>query len=231
MNISIYQGNDLTVPKADINVIIDVIRAFTVAHYAFIHGVNEIWLAKATEEAFRLKRSQPDLLLAGEVNGVGVPGFDLDNSPASITTNVQGRTLVQKTTNGVKATLNSLHADHVFVTGFSNARTTATYINQLIGNKQKENISMNIIASHPTGDDDLACAEYIRGIILEDQALPPETVINRIEQAHVAQKFFDQKNNLFNKLDIDYCTKEVHTPFVMGVKQQKNIPKIVRIDL
>jgi len=56
-----------------------------------------------------LKASDPALLLAGEIKGLGIPGFDLDNSPYRVAqAKLEGRRLVQKTTNGVKATLAAL---------------------------------------------------------------------------------------------------------------------------
>lgn len=40
MNIHIYQGNEITPEDGDANIVIDVIRAFTVAHHAFLGGVK-----------------------------------------------------------------------------------------------------------------------------------------------------------------------------------------------
>jgi len=107
--IRILQGTDRRYPDADINIVIDVIRAFTVAHVAFLRGVREILLVNTVEEAMALKASDPALLLAGEIKGLGIPGFDLDNSPYRVAqAKLEGRRLVQKTTNGVKATLAAL---------------------------------------------------------------------------------------------------------------------------
>lgn len=128
MPIQIHQGNTAPPTVANITIVIDVIRAFTVAHYAFLKGVKRIILAKDVEQAFQLKMKNPDFLLAGEVNGLPIKGFDLDNSPYNMRSkNVAGKTLIQKTTNGVQATLQCLSSDHVFVTGYTNAKTTSQY--------------------------------------------------------------------------------------------------------
>lgn len=230
MPVTIYQGNHHLLASADINIVIDVIRAFTVAHYAFLRGVKEILLVPTTNEAFRLKEACPDYLLTGEVKGVGIEGFDLDNSPKRITEcQLDGKSLVQKTTNGVNATLCALGARDVFVTGFSNAKTTAEYVRSIYGNPKDSVI--NIVASHPTGDDDLACAEYIKGIILDHEGITAPETIARIRNSSVAEKFFDRENPLFAEEDISYCTKEIPGDFVMRVNQERQVPTIERVEI
>src|SRR5690606_22437639 len=107
----------------------------------------------------------PEFILAGEIQGLPIAGFDLDNSPVRLqNADLRGKFLIQKTTNGVKATLNSLNADHIFVTGFTNARTTAEFIRKKLLSEDTT-MSIHLIASHPSGNDDLACAQYISGIL------------------------------------------------------------------
>ncbi len=106
MPIAIYQGHHHSLAPADINIVIDVIRAFTVAHYAFIGGAKEILLVRTADEAFALKDTYPDYVLTGEEKGVGISGFDLDNSPKRMAgQNMTDKSLIQKTTNGVTAAL------------------------------------------------------------------------------------------------------------------------------
>ena len=166
MQVSIYQGRSTSPQAADITIVIDVIRAFTVAHYAFLQGASSIYLAETVEKAFQISEKQQELLLAGEVGGLPIEGFDMDNSPYDIKgKNLKNKTLIQVTTNGVRATLNNLSSEQVFVTGFANANQTALFINA----NAAETSKVNIIASHPTGDDDLACAEYISSILKGSQ--------------------------------------------------------------
>ncbi|OMP67349.1 2-phosphosulfolactate phosphatase [Domibacillus epiphyticus] len=227
MAVTIYQGHSCHLARADVNVVIDVIRAFTFAHYAFIKGAKEILLADTIHSAFQVKERQPEYLLAGEKNGLYIAGFDLDNSPKSlIETELEGKTLVQKTTNGVKAALNALDAKHLFVTGFSNARTTAEYIEETFGADKK----IQIIASHPTGDDDLACAEYMKDIIDNRDCRRAAEASSRIKGSESAQKFFDDNRPEFNSGDIEMCLKELNSHFVMKVNQKNNLPRIVRVD-
>jgi 2-phosphosulfolactate phosphatase len=227
MNIAISQGRTPPAVEADITIVIDVIRAFTVAHYAFRQGVKQIYLVETAEQAFDIKEKHPEVLLAGEERGLAIEGFDFDNSPTFIQLkDLVGKTLVQRTTNGVRATLNCLDSKHLFVTGFSNARNTATYIKDFLIKDHKENI--HLIASHPSGDDDLACAEYVRSILL-DKAMPVKEVVKRIKSSHAAQKFYDKNKPEFPEEDMVYCTRVLETDFVMKVNKDSDIPLVERI--
>ena len=226
MPIAIYQGHHHSLAPADINIVIDVIRAFTVAHYAFIGGAKEILLVRTADEAFALKDTYPDYVLTGEEKGVGISGFDLDNSPKRMAgQNMTDKSLIQKTTNDVTAALGALNAKHLFVTGFSNAKTTAQHVKKLVAN----DCVINIVASHPSGDDDMACAEYIKGIIEGTNVVTAAEAIERIKGSSVAEKFFDCRQPLFDSEDIVYCTKELTGDFVMKVKQDGEVPTIERV--
>ncbi|WP_112179881.1 2-phosphosulfolactate phosphatase [Paraliobacillus zengyii] len=230
MQIYIYQGATAPPTVASITIVIDVIRAFTVAHYAFLQGANRIYLAEKVEQAFQIKNEHTDYLLTGEIDGLAIKGFDLDNSPYNIKQkNLVRKTLIQKTTNGVKVTLNCLSSEHIFVTGFTNAKKTAEFIkNKLITNKIKV---INIIASHPNGDDDLACATYIKSILDGSNSMSNKEVKERIIHSHVAERFLDEGNVAFNFEDILYCIKELNTNFVMKINKSSEIPVIERVNV
>ncbi|KAB8138294.1 2-phosphosulfolactate phosphatase [Gracilibacillus oryzae] len=229
MKIQIYQGRNRIWEKADITIVIDVIRAFTVAHYAFMRGASRIFLVETVEQAFKMKKNNPGYLLAGEVNGNPVEGFEFDNSPFHIAQKqLTGETIVQRTTNGVRATLNCLDSDHLYVTGFSNARNTAEFIKKA---HMEEERKINIVASHPSGDDDYACAEYIKQILEDTKQISPQEVETRILHSHVAKKFFDAKNTGFIREDVMCCVKELDTDFVMKVNVISEIPMIERVQV
>lgn len=225
--IQIVQGSGGDYPEADINIVIDVIRAFTVAHIAFVRGAREILLVNTVEEAMALKAAHPGYILAGEINGLGIAGFELDNSPYRFSlAELSGRTLVQKTTNGVKATLAALKARHVFVTGFSNASQTACHVRGLLAASRL--CRVNVIASHGLDDDDLACAEYIRDQILQRYSVSPDSVVRRIRNSRPAAKFLATVPNAFQPRDLDFCTRVLDSDFVMEVDRAAAVPRITR---
>ena len=227
MKIIILQGTAGAYPTADISIVIDVIRAFTVSHIAFMRGAREIFLVNTVEEAFTLKAGQPGVLLAGEIGALPIAGFDLDNSPHTFSSaELKGKSLVQKTTNGVKATLLALSAPTVFVTGLSNARKTALHVKRLA--QSIPHCRINVIASHPLDDDDMACAQYIEGILLGSNRVALHDVQRRIQNARSAQKFLDPLQPAFNENDLPYCVREVDSDFVMQVDKLSSSPRIIK---
>lgn len=227
IDVRIVQGTAQAVPAADINVVIDVIRAFTVTHVAFRGGTRSILLVNTVDEAFALKAAHPDYLLAGEIGGLQIQNFDLDNSPFRFSNaDVNGRTLVMKTTHGVKATLSALNAARIFVTGFSNARQTARHVKHLIATTQHRTV--NVIASHEQDDDDFSCAEYIRDQILGLGQITAEATMARIRNARSAKKFQVSENNGFEPRDLDICAREIDSDFVMEVDKSPPVPCLIK---
>ncbi|MFF3924155.1 2-phosphosulfolactate phosphatase [Paenibacillus lactis] len=228
MKIRMLQGHNQPPEAAHIHVVIDVIRAFTVAHYAFLSGAQGIIPVATVDEALELKNVNPDFILAGEIKGLLIPGFELDNSPVRLQQfDLKGKFLIQKTTNGVTAALNALNAEHVLVTGFSNARTTAEFIKDRW--LRDEETTINITASHPSGDDDLACAEYIADLLQRSDRVTPEVTIQRIRASEAANKFYDNAQPEFLEEDLSLCTQEVPSDFVMKVKIRNGMPLIEKV--
>ncbi len=227
IDVTIVQGTDSAYPRADINIVIDVIRAFTVSHVAFLRGVREIFLVNTLAEAFALRIQHPAYLLAGEVEGLPIDGFDLDNSPHTFSqANIDNRSLVQKTTNGVKATLLALNADAILVTGLSNAKKTALHAREMA--MALPRCRVNVIASHAGDDDDLACAHYIRDHLLGLNTIKLEDIQHRIRTSRPAIKFFDANMPAFKEQDMAFCTQEVPCDFVMQVDTSLPLPRIIK---
>lgn len=230
IDLRIIRGTEQPVPAADVNIVIDVIRAFTVSHVAFGKGARTIFLVNTVDEAFALKARHPDYLLAGEIAGLPIAGFDLDNSPFNVSmADISGKTLVMKTTHGVTATLAALNAAQIFVTGFSNARQTARHVRQLMASRGCRTV--NVIASHALDDDDFSCAEYIRDHILELGRIEPEAIMARIRNSRSAKKFQAAEKNGFEPRDLDICTREVKSDFVMEVDKSLQAPRLIKQSL
>ena len=115
--------------NAEIVVVIDVMRAFTTAAFAFASGVKKIILTGTVEDAFELQSHNPESLIMGEVNGLRVPGFDLWNSPFEVSRlDLKGKTIIQRTSSGTQGILRSAGAKTLLAGSFVVAEATLAYI-------------------------------------------------------------------------------------------------------
>ena len=65
-------------------VVVDVLRAFTTAAYAFAAGARHVYLVGTVAEALEFKAANPGTLAMGEEHGRRPDGFDFANSPAQV---------------------------------------------------------------------------------------------------------------------------------------------------
>lgn len=212
MDIHIAQGHNPPHNIHGITVIIDVIRAFTTSHHAFKGGLRCIWPVENAEQAFLLQQQKPHTLLAGEVKALPIKGFDFGNSPWEMDqADLCGKELILRTTNGVAATLRAKDSQQVLVAGLVNARATANYI------RQKNPPTVVLVASHPTGDEDVACAEHIR-YLLGGDGITLEQARQRTVNARAAQKFLDGSHPRLRAEDIAFAGRCAgDDALVMGV--------------
>jgi 2-phosphosulfolactate phosphatase len=107
-------------------VVVDVIRAFTTAAYAFGAGASEIFLVGTVEEALAFKAAHPGCLAMGEDRGLRPDGFDFPNSPAMVArADLRGCTLVQRTSAGTRGVVAAMDADRLWAASLACASATA----------------------------------------------------------------------------------------------------------
>lgn len=137
-------------------VVVDVMRAYTVAAWAFARGAERIVLAESLDEALALKASHPDW--AALKDGPPAPGFDMVNSPGLLrSVDLGGRTVVQKTTAGTVGALAVKEASLVLCAGFVVAEATA----RLLRARATDGVTFVVTGEDGRADEDLACAQYI----------------------------------------------------------------------
>ncbi|MEU8791302.1 2-phosphosulfolactate phosphatase [Streptomyces sp. NPDC048643] len=137
-------------------VVVDVMRAFTVAAWAFARGAEKIVLAESLDEALALKTRHPDWMALKD--GPPAPGFDAVNSPGLLrSVDLGGRTVVQKTTAGTVGALAVKEASLVLCAGFVVAEATA----RLLRIRAGDQVTFVVTGEDGRADEDLACAQYI----------------------------------------------------------------------
>jgi 2-phosphosulfolactate phosphatase len=107
-------------------VVVDVIRAFSTAAYAFGAGAAEIFLVGTVDEALEFKAANPGSLAMGEERGLRPAGFDFPNSPAMVRdADLEGRTLVQRTSAGTQGVVRAVDATRLWAASLVVASATA----------------------------------------------------------------------------------------------------------
>ncbi|CAM5266188.1 putative 2-phosphosulfolactate phosphatase OS=Streptomyces tendae OX=1932 GN=F3L20_18060 PE=3 SV=1 [Streptomyces tendae] len=153
-----FVGIPEVVETPSVAVVVDVMRAFTVAAWVFAQGAEKIVLAGSLDEALALKARHPDRVALKD--GPPAPGFDLVNSPGLIrSADLGGRTVVQKTTAGTVGALAVKDASLVLCAGFVVAEATA----RLLRERAAEHVTFVVTGEDGRADEDLACAQYIAG--------------------------------------------------------------------
>lgn len=149
-------------------VVIDVIRAFTVAGYAFAGGAQELWLVRTIEEAQALHERDPQTLLAGEVRGLSIEGFHFNNSPALIArASLEGKRLIQRTSAGTQGAVGASHAPYLLLSALTNARATAAYARHLVQTTGEPVTLFPTLSRPPDKIEDEICANYIEALLQE----------------------------------------------------------------
>ncbi|MFD5298021.1 2-phosphosulfolactate phosphatase [Streptomyces mutabilis] len=144
------------VETPSVAVVVDVMRACTVAAWAFAQGAERIVLAESLDEALALKARHPDW--AALKDGPLAPGFDMVNSPGMLRSiDLAGRTVVQKTTAGTVGALAVKGASLVLCAGFVVAEATA----RLLRTHECDSVTFVVTGEDGHADEDLACAQYI----------------------------------------------------------------------
>ena len=200
-------------------VVVDVIRAFTVAPYALAAGARDITLVGTVEEALALRKRLPNALVMGEVGGLQPEGFDLGNSPSALVgLDLADRHLIQRTSAGTQGVVrSSAGADVLLACSLCCASATARYVRKL----SPETVTFVITgisagSEENDGDEDAACADYVEAL-LRGQTPDPAPVVRRVLNSRVARMFLDPKRPEFPALDLEYCVDVDRFDFAMRV--------------
>lgn len=176
---------------AGVVIVIDVIRAFTVAAYAFAGGASDLWLVRTVEEAMTLREYSPEALLAGEIGGRLIPGFDLNNSPHRMAqADVRGRRIIQRTGAGTQGAVGARNAAHLLVASLSNARATASYAARL---SRESGLPITLLPTESNSNgilrnEDKYCADYIEALIQSPETAP-DLLRDRLARLHAEGRF------------------------------------------
>lgn len=194
--------------------IIDVLRAFSTAAYAFSRGAKQVHLVSGVQEALDLKAQLPNARAMGEVGGLPPEGFDFGNSPTRILEHdLTGITFIQRTGAGTQGAVRCVNAEVMLATSFVVAQGTMDYVLKL----NPKEITF-VITGGFGNDEDVACADF-----LEKQLTGKETeaqeYIRRVYASRDALEHMPDHPQ-FPKADLDYCSRINAFDFAMPITRE-----------
>lgn len=207
-------------------IVIDVLRAFSTAAYAFSRGAKEILLVSTVDEALLFKSTISNSKAMGEVGGLRPEGFDFGNSPTYINeAELSGITMIHRTSAGTQGVVRSQGAEVMLASSFVVASATAQYVSKLAVPEVTFVITGR---SYNGGDEDIACAEYLEALLKGTQPdLHP--FIKRVMDSKDAFPHLDPTQREFPLSDLDFCTQIDKFDFAMPITREdgKFIMRIV----
>ncbi|MFE5138438.1 2-phosphosulfolactate phosphatase [Streptomyces fagopyri] len=197
------------VEAPSVAVVVDVMRAFTVAAWAFAQGAEKIVLAGSLDEVLALKTRHTEWVALKD--GPPAPGFDTVNSPGLLRSmSLDGRTVVQKTTAGTVGALAVKEASLVLCAGFVVAEATA----RLLRTRACDSVTFVVTGEDGHADEDLACAQYIarRATGAETDAVE---FLRRAGESRAASELAQGVRQGVHPDDVALCLELDRFPFAM----------------
>lgn len=205
-------------------VVIDVLRAFTTAAYAFAGGAANIFLVDSVQEALQARAENPSWLVMGENHGKRVEGFDLTNSPVEVASaDVEGRTIVMRTTAGTRGVVASRSADRVWAASLVTASATARAVNAADLGVPHYVVTGSWPGRSLAGDDDWWTARLIERARLGRDPLARETeeLIRTSPEAEFTLALGDGNSH---PQDVEYAMRTDLFDFAMEAKRDLSVP-------
>lgn len=210
-------------------VVIDVLRAFSTAAYAFAAGAEYIHLVSTIEQAFSLKGEIPGAKIMGEVDGLPVDGFDFGNSPPQFDgLNLRGVHLIQRTSSGTQGVVKTKHADQRIATGFCTVGASIKFIQQ----RSPRKVTFLVTGFRPGGwgDEDQACADFIEAKLTQKE-VDAEHYLQRVRDSKPGRLFQDPEIIEFPVDDLEYCLEIDKFDFVMPVQLSGETPFLKAVEI
>lgn len=198
-------------------ILIDVLRAFSTAAYAFSCGAKEIILVGGVEEALSLKAQIPNSKAIGEVGGLPPAGYDFGNSPTLLShEDLSGITLIQRTGAGTQGAVRSQNAEVMLASSFVVANPTVRFVKKLGAPEVTFVITGETFRG---GEEDFACAAYLEELFKDNQ---PDTkpFIKRVYESRDAIQHLDPNETGFPLSDLDYCTQIDKFNFALPITRE-----------
>ena len=200
MNIQIIEGVEGARQAEGTAIVIDVLRAATVASYLLNQGISSIVPVSTTQEAFEFKKKNPDLLLVGEDKGIKIEGFDIGNSPSEIKLlkNLDNKKAIHRSSTGTQGLVNAKNAQEIIFGSFVCAKPILEYL------KAAQPTEITFVPMYAL--EDQLFAEYMRDRLLEKNEISIGDIKTKLSQHDwLLNSFLNPNNTDFPVDDFHLC--------------------------
>lgn len=199
-------------------IVIDVLRAFTTAAYAFQAGASKIIPVVDVDEALKMQNEYERAFIMGEEGGFKPDAFDYSNSPAEILKqDLSGVTLIQRTSAGTQGLNQAIHADTLLAASFVVAKATAQHLKRL--NPPEVSFIITGDSLGRDGEEDRACAAYIEALMC-GEGVDPAQFANQARQSNVVRGFYTGEVQYLSQEDLDLSLQVDVFDFCLPVRRR-----------
>lgn len=231
MSVARYVSNPQVADVDGPVVVIDVLRAFSTAAYAFAAGAQRIYLVSEVQQALRFKTDHPGALAVGEVGGLMPDGFDLPNSPVrAAQADLDGRVIVLRTSAGTQGVVAAQRADRLWCAGLVCATATARVVNAAdLGTPTYVITGRFADRGEDSGSDDLLTAQHIEAI-RAGQPTDPTHTARAVSDSPEAARTLKHGDDHVDPLDIAYSVDVDRFDFAMEVQRDQIGLRLNRVE-
>jgi len=201
-----------------LGVLIDVFRASSTITTMLGNGVESIIAVGELEQARELKKRHPDYLLVGERGGKKINDFDYGNSPTNFSRmDLRGKSAILTTSSGTQGIVNAKRIDELVVGCFLNANAVVGYVRK----KDPKYVTLMAMGLGGTeaADEDQYCAQYLGGLLIEDEDLD----FQDIKAAILKSKGAKRLRNLSQEEDLEFSLNLDTYPVVPKIDEQDGL--------
>lgn len=206
-------------------VVIDVLRSFSTAAYAFAGGARAIYPVDSVAGARALQTGIPSALTMGAAGGgTAIADFDFSNSPAALAgRDLHGCDIIHCTAGGVRGLASCRSADLLLAASLVCAGATVKYL------RRSAPAAVTLVVTGDwadrDGDEDRACADYIAAL-LRDGPVDPAPYVRRVRSSDFGRRFSDAESPDLPAADLDYCAIADRFDFAMRVRWEEGRPAL-----
>jgi 2-phosphosulfolactate phosphatase len=223
MNIVRARGVEGAIAARGSVVVIDVLRAFTTAAYAFAAGAREIVLVSTVEEALALRTRFPRAVLVGEVGGKPIEGFDHGNSPERMReldrSGLAGKTVILRSSSGTQGVVSARAAEEIHLGSFVVASATA----RALAESARTMTLVAMGSPHgPDGPEDDACGDLLEDLLR--RRTPDLAAIEaRVRASPAARQALDPAIDWITPEDLECALAIDRFDFAMRVRRERDL--------